>query len=98
MATLQYQGSGTAPNRRVEMRGVSWGHRTPGARALSHPRPRLTWAVTGLPINCRNFWGGGEWRAEARGNAGLLRLCSWRAYKGPGAPRATLPEGRVDVA
>lgn len=55
---------------------VPWGR-------MPHPAPgpRLTWDAVGLPINCRNFWGGGEQRAEARGNAGLLRLCSWCAYK-----------------
>lgn len=55
---------------------------------LPHPTPglRLTQDAVGLPINCRNFWGGGEQQAEARGNTGLLRLCSWRAYKGPQSP------------
>jgi len=49
----------------------------PGRVLQPAPGPRLTRDAAGLPINCRNFWGGGEQRAEARGNAGLLRLCSW---------------------
>lgn len=60
---------------------VPWGR-------VPHPAPgqRLTRDAAGLPINCRNFWGGGEQQVEARGNAGLLRLCSWRVYKGPWCP------------
>lgn len=52
--------------------------------ALSHPSAAADGDAVGLPINCRNFWGGGEQHAEARGNVGSLDFALGMSIKGRG--------------
>uniref|UniRef100_A0A672UT07 Sodium-dependent phosphate transport protein 2A n=1 Tax=Strigops habroptila TaxID=2489341 RepID=A0A672UT07_STRHB len=66
--------------------------------APSRPGAAADRDAAGLPINCRNFWGGGEQQAEARGNAGSLDFALGMHIKGHGDPQPTSLEGRVDVA
>lgn len=72
--------------------------RYPVPRAPSHRGAAADGDAVGLPINCRNFWGGGERRAEVRGNEGSLDFALGMSIKGHGVLQATSLERRVGVA